>query len=338
MSEWSVRVVEITGFGKHPNADTLSITSVEGGYPCIFRTGEFQVGDLAIYIPVDSVVPDVPEYSFLKHKRIEAMRLRGIFSMGLLRPLPEELKGVVKVGDDVGAQLGILKYVQGQGKSAFLGGDCERAPEHFNFVKYSDHLALRKYSKVLEEGEEVVITEKLHGANGRFVHDGERLWVGSRSQVKRDEERSMWWRVARQINLAEKLARVPNHIFFGEVFGQVQDLKYGLTGVDLRIFDVYDTKTGRYVDFLEARKLADVAELPWVPLLYLGPWNSSRVTEFAEGPSTIEGAKNIREGFVVRPVVERWHHTGRVQLKYPSESYLLRKNKTDYADTEDQPE
>lgn len=337
MSEWSVRVVKIGGFGKHPNADTLSITQVDGGYPCIFRTGEFAVDDLAVYIPVDSVVPDTEEYSFLKHKRIEAMRLRGIFSMGLLRPLPEELKGVVQPGDDVGARLGITKYVQGtgpNGSSAFIGGDCERAPEHFNFVRYSDHLPLRKYSRILAEGEEVVITEKLHGANARYIHDGDRLWCGSRGQIKKDEERSLWWKIARANDMAVRLAREPGHIFFGEVFGQVQDLKYGRAGLDFRVFDVFDTTTGRYVDFWAARRLAETVELPWVPVLYVGPWDPSRVTEFAEGRSTIEGADNIREGFVVKPVIERWEHAGRVQLKYPSESYLLRKKKTDFEDTD----
>jgi hypothetical protein len=50
MSEWIVRVVEIGEVVKHPNADSLSITEVEG-YPCIIRTGDFQTGDKAVYIP-----------------------------------------------------------------------------------------------------------------------------------------------------------------------------------------------------------------------------------------------------------------------------------------------
>lgn len=40
MSEFCVTVVEIGKVGRHPNADTLSITQVLGSYPCIFRTGQ----------------------------------------------------------------------------------------------------------------------------------------------------------------------------------------------------------------------------------------------------------------------------------------------------------
>jgi hypothetical protein len=42
--------------------------------------------------------------------------------------------------------------------------------------------------------------------------------------------------------------------------------------------------------------------------------------------SIVRGAGNIREGFVVRPLKERFDgEIGRVILKYIGESYLLRK-------------
>src|SRR5574343_587969 len=86
MSEFHVVVVEIGKVGKHPNADTLSITSVLGGYPVIFRTGQFNQGDKAVYVPVDAICPaSDPRFAFLgENNRIKAKRLRGIFSMGLL--------------------------------------------------------------------------------------------------------------------------------------------------------------------------------------------------------------------------------------------------------------
>jgi RNA ligase (TIGR02306 family) len=329
MSEWSVRIVEVGPVMKHPNADSLSITEVEGGYPCIIRTGEFVEGDKAIYIPVDSVVPDTEEFSFLKKKRIEAMRLRGIFSMGLLRPIPESLSAA-SIGQDVSAALNIIKFVSaGPNGQPILGGECEASPDHFKFVKYSEHLPLRANKKLLLEGEDVVVTEKIHGCNARFVHDGVRLWIGSRSQVKVNDGCNVWSRVAQNLNLAERLAEAPHKIFFGEVFGQVQDLKYGVQGLDFRVFDVYDLKTHTYLDFSCAIEETSKVGLTWVPLLYEGSWSVENILALAEGPSTIPGAKNVREGFVVRPKTERCVHAGRVCLKYHGEGYLTRKNKTD---------
>ena len=46
MSEFKVEVVKIRKIEKHPNADTLSITNIHGGYPVVFRTEDFNEGDL----------------------------------------------------------------------------------------------------------------------------------------------------------------------------------------------------------------------------------------------------------------------------------------------------
>ncbi|RYE90041.1 MAG: RNA ligase, partial [Myxococcales bacterium] len=85
MSEFHVRVVRVGPIVKHPQADNLSIAQVFG-YPVIIRTGEYAEGDRAVYVPVDSVVPEGdPRWAFLgEHRRIRAKKLRGVFSMGLL--------------------------------------------------------------------------------------------------------------------------------------------------------------------------------------------------------------------------------------------------------------
>lgn len=57
MTEFRVQVVEVGKVGKHRNADTLSITTILGNYPVIFKTGEINQGDLAVHIPPDALVP-----------------------------------------------------------------------------------------------------------------------------------------------------------------------------------------------------------------------------------------------------------------------------------------
>lgn len=325
MSEHHIEVVRLGPVEKHENADTLAVTLVHGGYPCIVRIGEFSEGDLAVYVPVDAVVPvDHPRFAFLGagHGRIRSRRLRGVFSMGLLVKPESDMSE----GDDVAERWGITKweppeYGPGSGGSfASSGGE----PCPFAWPVY-DLEGLRKYGGILEPGEPVQVSEKIHGCNGRFVYKDGRLWVGSRNQAKLESEDDLWWRVARQHDLAEKLANVPDVVVYGEVYGQVQDLKYGVdSGARFAIFDAVDLRTMRWFDVSEIDTLAAVLDVPRVPELYRGPWDPSRATEWAEGPSTL--AAHVREGFVVRPLVTRHHpRHGRVILKMHGQGYLLRK-------------
>lgn len=319
MSEFHVEVAEVKNVQKHPNADTLSIAEVNG-YPVIFRAGEYLEGQLAVHVPIDSIVPDTAEWAFLDgHRRIKAKRLRGIFSMGMLaKALPEWT-----LGQNVQAELGIEKWEPSA--PVTMGGDD--AKDAGVLPIYTDIEGYRRHKGVLIEGEEVVATEKIHGANARFCfHDGE-LIVGSHKRIKKvygTESLSMWARVALDLGLDKKLAEVPDVAIYGEVYGQVQDLKYGKTGTDLVLFDAMDLHARKYLDHDDFLALAARLGLPTVPQLYRGPWSTSLLS-LAEGQSTVPGANNIREGFVVKPVRERWEHMGRVILKMVGEGYLLRK-------------
>jgi len=320
MSEFHVQVVRVGPIMKHPNADTLSITHV-WDYPLVVRTGDFQEGGLAVYVPVDSLVPVAdPRWAFLDgHNRIKAKRLRGIFSMGLLTPAePTWIEG-----QDVADILGITKYEPPD--PATMGGENEKDPGFLPV--YTDIEGLRRWGEVLVPGEEVVITEKVHGACSRFLHRDGRLWVGSHTCIKKQDAANMWWRVAERYALANCLQATPNIAIYGEVYGQVQDLKYG-AGRDeylLTVFDALDTMTRTYLDYDSMVELVQRLGLPLVPLLYRGPW-SPDLTALANGKTTMPGADHVREGIVIKPVHERFdERVGRVILKLHGEDYLLRK-------------
>lgn len=319
MTEFRVEVVRIGAVRRHENADTLSITEVHGGYPVIFKTGEFNEGDLATYVPVDAVMPDRVEWAFLgSRRRIEAKRLRGVFSMGMLTKAPDG----AQEGDDVRAILGIEKLDPSDGAApqAVAGADDEPGPAVK--VPVYDIEGFRRYKHALVEGEDVVITEKIHGENARFYHDGERLWVGSRTRWKRVDSETAWARYARENALAERLRPLAGLVFYGELYGNTE-LKYDATaGRRLRIFDVFDTKRMAFIDHDDAATKAP--EIERVPLLYRGPW-SLDLLRLCEGTSTL--ASHVIEGFVVKPTRERVSHMGRVVLKMVGEGYLTRKKK-----------
>lgn len=350
MSTFGCPIVEIGKVGKHPNADTLSITEVEG-CPVIFRTGDYKPGDYAIYVPVDSVVPvtrDVFAFlatkEFQKTARVKAKKLRGIFSMGLLVPISavgearDDLGKPIliehRAGENVANDLGVVKYEEPE-ENMKQGGKVERDP---GFCPIYDIESYRKYKRVFHPGEQVVVTEKIHGCNARFAfravgEEPARLFVGSHKQFKKEGE-DVWWKVARQYKLAEVMAspKLSGRVLYGEVYGQVQDLKYGTSKEDplrFRAFDIYDTQIGRFLDWSEVKNICTEFLIPIVPVLYEGPYDANVIDPMAEGKSSI--ADQIKEGFVIKPVVERWERsTGRVILKLVSEQYLLRKDGTEH--------
>lgn len=350
MSTFVVPVVKIERIEKHPNADALSITECEG-CPVILKTTDFQVGDLAVYVPVEAVVPlSNPAFAFLGTKegqeaaRIKAKKLRGIFSMGLLVPLAvlkdhHKFSEMVE-GVDVSDLLGIVKYVEPErhAPNMKLGGtqrekDSSTAPI-YDIENY------RKYKKGFVEGEEVVVTEKIHGCNGRFVfrtgtgEETPRLFVGSRNFFNKETPDNVWWKVARKHGLEEKLAHpaMEGKVLYGEVYGQVQDLKYGTTQEDpLRFaaFDIFDPKTGRYLDYCQFEGICTFLDIPMVPILFWGPYKPEVIEPLALGNSSI--ADQIKEGFVIKPTTERWDpRVGRFILKLVGEQYLLRKGGTEF--------
>lgn len=339
MTEFHVEVVRIGPVEKHPNADSLSVTKIHGGYPVCFRTGEYNEGDLAVYVPVDAVAPDLPEWEFLgpglRNHRIRAKKLRGIFSMGLLSKAPEG----ASEGDDLAEALGFRRYEDVVGESNQYKGASRSdglevpAPKLATMPGVYDIEGFRKYGRTtFAEDELVVVTEKIHGQNARFVHDGERLHVGSRTRwLSTDPETNTWAKVAQRYDLAEKLKALPGLVFFGETYGNNSDMPYGVerleTGDALAVFDVFDSNTGRWLDVKECAEVCAVVDLPMVPTLASGRFGdlAESLPALAEGPSTLAG--HVREGWVIKPVVERWDsRLGRVVLKLAGEGYLTRKS------------
>lgn len=325
MSDFMAKVVRIRDIQPHPNADALEFAYVEG-YPIIVRKGEYSPGDLASYIPLDAVLPS-PEhelefesvFKYTSKGRVRAARLRGEVSHGLLWRVP----ATFEVGDDIAAYWGILKYDDSSPSGTqFLPADAEPDPKLM--PKY-DVENIRHWSSVLTPGETVVITEKLHGTNARFLHDGDRLWVGSRNQMLKPDSDSLWARVARDYKLEEKLAFFPEIAIYGEIIG-VQDLMYGLKpgSVKLYLFDAYLVKHGSWYGWVDMEYLSSYLNVPLVPVLFRGPWDEDLLS-LADGNSLLYPTQ-IREGVVIKPIVNRYYGAlGRVLLKHVSDSYLLRK-------------
>jgi RNA ligase (TIGR02306 family) len=319
-STHKVEVYHLDAIEKHPNADTLGIVRF-GGYQVCVKLGDFHAGQLAAYILPDSVVPDRPEYAFLGGKfRIKAKRLRGEWSMGLLIHAPEG----ANEGDDIAEQLGITHYEPPIDRLS-TGGDCVAGPS--SYPQY-DVESFRRYAQVaFTPGELVYVTEKIHGTNGRFVYHNGEMFCGSKTTWKKNLAPNVWWRALKSHPRIEAFClQNPDVAVYGEVYGSVQELKYGVPRGEVRIalFDIY--RNGRWIDASELYTIADAWKLPTVPVIKACPYDFDTLLALAEGPSLIPGADHHREGIVVKPYSERYAPQvhGRVSLKIISNEYLAK--------------
>jgi tRNA-binding EMAP/Myf-like protein len=103
-----------------PNADKIEVAEVLG-WECVVKKDEFKIGEKIIYCEVDSVMPEKPDFEFLRDRkfRIKTIKLRGQVSQGLVLPLytlkfyvntTDSLKKF-EIGEDVTEILGINKYL-----------------------------------------------------------------------------------------------------------------------------------------------------------------------------------------------------------------------------------
>lgn len=363
MSEFNPCIVKIEKIIKHPNADNLSIATVLGDYPVIIKTGQYNEGDLAAYVCIDAIVPDIADWFFLcpkqyeqyeengefkqkvvgpkyqignvpeKYRIIKAKRLRGIYSQGLLIDAPPELK----LGDSIVEAFSLKKWEEENeenipGIKKIRGANAASPPKGWA-IPYYDIEGMRKYLNCLKDDEEIVLTEKINGANFSACYDGEQLFVKSRNYYKKRDEDDMWWDAAIRYNLEEKLKKYPMFVFFAEVAGRVAKYKYTAQIVDgklntiLCFFDIYDVKQNKYLDYDDFLAIMKELDLPTVPELYRGIWKGkAEMYPYAEGKTTL-GGNGLREGFVCRTVKERYEPKldARMQVKLIGEGYTLSK-------------
>jgi tRNA-binding EMAP/Myf-like protein len=96
MSTHKVEVVQIDEVLKHPNADRLELAKIMG-WQVVIGKGNFKVGDLAAYIPVDSILSESLEARLfppdskikLNKHRVRSIKIRGQMSQGMIIPLKD---------------------------------------------------------------------------------------------------------------------------------------------------------------------------------------------------------------------------------------------------------
>ena len=296
MSTHSVKIIEIGEVRSHENADRLCIVPV-GGWSCVVGKEQFKPGSRAIYIEPDYVVPlDRPEFAFLckpdsdkVEHRLKAIRLRGVVSFGLLIPVPESLADRA-VGDNVMDDLGIRRYEPPV--KCMPGGLDDGLPEAEWPQVYSskfDVEDLRKYEDVFQEGEPVIVTEKLHGASSRAVWKDGVFYMGSRTRWLKPDVPNHWVRAfASQPQIEAWCEAHPETVLYGETFGPVQELKYGLREPRFAAFAAL--RNGEWTNLPELRESLNAFGVYLPAIVYEGSYDRARIAAAAEADSIVETA------------------------------------------------
>jgi len=314
-------------------ADAIECAIVDGGWPVVVKKGEYQVGDIVIYLEIDSWVPhelapflskgqEPREYNGVKGERLRTVRLRGQISQGLLLPLTvinprmdelgEHLDNAI--GFDCSELLNIQKWeppipaqLQGTMKGNFP-----------HFIPKTDQERCQNLRKDIFEtykDETYEVTLKLDGSSTTIYNMYDDFGVCSRNVDLKETEGNSFWKAARDQNIIEPLRELCkekhcDYALQGELIGEgIQGNPEKLKGQRFYLFDIYSMTDKRYMTPLERYAVldqlkmlgADIEHVPIIePCLDLTVKFSTvdDLLNFAEGQSL--NPTNNREGLVFK--------------------------------------
>jgi len=284
-------------------ADAIEVATVRG-WKVVVKKGEYQVGDMVIYVEIDAFIPTVvapfltkpghfPKvYEGVEGERLRTVKLRGQISQGLILPgitrKDSELYknrlfvnspyddgdlrgGLYDEGADITELLRIVKYEPPI--AACLAGVVRG-----NFpsvIPKTDQERIQNLKKQLGQWQERDLhfeaSEKLDGSSTTDYLDLEgEFHVCSRNLNLKEDANNTFWKIALQYGIRERMIEdgLFGYAIQGELIGEgIQDNKYKLTGHDFYVFDIYNANTGKYLTMDERNVFAFQLGLKHVPLI-----------------------------------------------------------------------
>ena len=290
-------------------ADAIEKATVLG-WQLVVKKGEFKVGDMAVYCEIDSLMPDKPEFEFLKPRgmRVKTIRLRGQISQGICFPLsilPSDFP--ILEDSDVTDILGIIKYEPPI--PAFLSGIMKgKFP---SFIPKTDETRVQVLQKVLDKyvGEKCYVTEKLDGSSATYYVKNGEFGVCSRNLELLEDDENSFWKVAKDLQIESKMRQTGKNIALqGELVGEgIQGNKLKLKGQTVKFFNAFDIDKFEFLNFEDFEKLLNDLDLPIVPVIdreYLLENDIDAIVKKSIIKSKICPDAYV-EGIVIRPYTEK---------------------------------
>lgn len=259
-------------------ADKIEVAVVDGWECVISKNDAFKAGDLVVYIEVDSIVPERPEFEFLRDRkfRVRTIKLRKQISQGLivhLDILPERIAKKAKEDMDVTDVLGIKKYdPQAEKEISDTMSSLKKSknpfirflmrfkifrkfyikPNKSNFpswIKKTDEERVQNLSRKYEEwknsGIRFSVTEKIDGCSATYFVDktSEKTDFGVCSRNLRIEKDNggHYWKIAKDFDIKSVLESLCDKLNVKRIVLQGEILGEGIQGNKYNIsgFDFY---------------------------------------------------------------------------------------------------
>lgn len=314
-------------------ADNIEKVSIDGWY-CVSRKGEFKPNDKCIYFEIDSLLPTLPQFSFLEKNgkkttifegrtyegyRLRTVKLKGQISQGLALPLTY-FDGIPDVvGEDVSEKIGVVKYeapipacLAGEVKSSFP-----------IFIPRSNEERIQNLLDILTiyKGAKFYLTEKIDGTSSTFFRYNNEFGVCSHNINLKENEFNTYWKIAKQYNLAEKTPE--GFAIQGEIAGQgIQKNRLNLSDVRLFVFYVIDINKQEYLTLPEMSNFTKERGLNTVPIIndsFILNHTCEEILEMANKKSIVNSNADS-EGIVFR----LWESRQKISFKAISGNYLLK--------------
>lgn len=325
------------------NAENIEVATVLG-WSLVVKKNEFKVNDLIIYCEIDSVLPEKPEFEFLRDRkfRVKTIKLRGQISQGIAFPLsilPEKTK--IEEGKDVTEILGITKFEPYQEQQKLQRQNnkimypkwmpqwFQRIIHRFKFVRnyYRENSGQKSFPSLIPKTDETRVqvlqplldkyigtkcyyTEKLDGSSITVYQINGKFGVCSRNiDLKRDEN-DKYWKAVLFYDLENKFKKYfkdENIALQGELIGSgIQGNKYKLGGTDIYFFNVFFIKKYSYGNIQQLIDICNLLDVKTVPILNDEYYLTNSIPELVElsKGKSVLNKETLREGIVIRPVEE----------------------------------
>ena len=346
-------VQKIINISPIEGADRIEVATVLGWKCVVAKKDNFNVGDLVVYFEIDSILPDLPMFEFMKDRKykVKTIKLRKQISQGLVMPLSILPDKNWKEGDDVTNVLRVTKHdpqaEQEERENNIKKSQLERwlrkqkwykklFPKKRggfpNWIKKTDEDRIQLFPNYYYHWKDLkfIVTEKVDGQSLTvFIVKNKKLFfrnniefgVCSRNLKLNKPNNSSWWTVAKYARLKEKLLQIPfskTIVLQGEILGQgIQGNKYKIRGYELYIFNLI--VDGKIIDSITAKEILDKLNLKFVPILEkdfsLFP-TMQEMVDYAKGKSVL--FDTLREGLVLR------NYENNISFKVINPEFLLK--------------
>lgn len=303
------------------------------GWHVVVKKNLYQVGDLVVYLEIDSVPPDIPLFAndLWPDKEVRPRKLRikskkffqgQVRSQGYVVPIDEVIWGFedryFAPGDDLTEELGVTKY-----ESTAAQKSQDIVGEFIDGVPKTDEKRVQSYPQFIDMlmGKPYYITVKLDGKSTTVAMYEDELTVASRNYRLKNDPNNEYWKAVIKTGLPDFISDYPNFAVQGELCGPgIQKNRLELPEKEIFVFDIYDRANDSYLTFEQIVLFAQKYGFKHVPLVDRGDrfyFPLSELLRLAEGKYA--GTNNEREGIVIRSREEK----PRISFKAISNEFLF---------------